>query len=157
MPTVGVDRFETDRAARHDQPYDGDDAGGDERDLGRRRRSPPATARGVPRIGRRLDSTWLDRMDRHFDDLGFNEIRPEDAAERALPAQLLDLVRAGRKQHRRAGRLYARTRSCGRPIIRIRTASSRSAADDPRPDRAAISRGKHQVLAGGAMGFYALQ
>ena len=38
---------------------------------------------------------WLDRMDRHFDDKGFNDFRPDDAAERAVQAQLLDRVRAG--------------------------------------------------------------
>ena len=49
---------------------------------------------------------WLDRMDRHFDDKGFNDFGPEDAAERAVPAQLLDLLRAGRGLDRRPGRIY---------------------------------------------------
>ena len=43
------------RRPPHDLAHDGDDAGGDERDLGRRRRSAPETARRLSRIGRRLD------------------------------------------------------------------------------------------------------
>jgi len=38
-------------------------------------------------------------MDRHFDNRGSTRLHPEDAAERTLPAQLLDLVRADREQH----------------------------------------------------------
>ena len=68
---------------------------------------------------------WLDRMDRHFDDQGFNDSGLSHAAERAVPAQLLDLVRAGRGQPRACSpTTSARTRSCGRPTIRIPTASS---------------------------------
>ena len=37
MPTVGVDRFDGPRRAAHHLAHHGDDAGGDERDLGRRR------------------------------------------------------------------------------------------------------------------------
>ena len=40
-------------------------------------------------------------MDRLYDDQGFNDFRPEDAAERHLPAQLLDSIRAGRRHDRR--------------------------------------------------------
>ncbi len=39
---------------------------------------------------------WLDRMDRHFDDQGFNDSGLKTRPERTVPAQLLDLVRAGR-------------------------------------------------------------
>ena len=94
------------RGAPHDQPHDGDDAGGDGGDLGRRRRSSPAAARRVPRIGRRLDRALARPHGPAFRRPRVQRHRPEDAAERALPAQLLDFVRAGREQHRRAGRLY---------------------------------------------------
>ena len=107
MPTVGVDRFASGpRGAAHDQPHDGDDAGGDERDLGRRGRPSPATARRVPRVGRRLDGAVARPHGPAFRRPRLQRDRPEDAAERAVPAQLLDLVRAGREQHRRTGRLY---------------------------------------------------
>ena len=40
----------------------------------------------LPRIGRRLDRPWLDRMDRHFDDKGFNDsglkTRPSELFQR---------------------------------------------------------------------------
>ena len=49
---------------------------------------------------------WLDRMDRHFDDQGFNNSGLKTRPERIVPAQLLDLVRAGRGQPQRAGGLY---------------------------------------------------
>ena len=67
---------------------------------------------------------WLDRMDRHFDDKGFNDFglktRPSELFQRNCwiafePVEhclkpLVDYV--------------GRTRSCGRPTIRIPTASS---------------------------------
>ena len=38
---------------------------------------------------------WLDRMDRHFDDVGMNDTRLTTAAQRNLPPAMLYLVRAG--------------------------------------------------------------
>jgi len=73
------------RAAHH-LAYHGDDAGRDEHDLGRRVRAASRTSRRLPGIGRRLDRPWLDRMDRHFDDKGFNDsglkIRPSELFQR---------------------------------------------------------------------------
>ena len=100
---------------------------------------------------------WLDRMDRHFDDQGFNDSRVEDAAERTVPAQLLDLVRAGR------GQLKVLADYIGPHKIMWAT-------DYPHPDgffpgapdmvrerlKALSPETKRQVMAGGAMGFYGL-
>ncbi len=93
MPTVGVDRFEADRAARHMISHT----------MEMMLAAMSVIWGGVvdrhPRLrvaflesGGGWIAPWLDRMDRHFDDLGFNEFRPEDAAERIIPAQLLDIV-----------------------------------------------------------------
>ena len=78
MPTVGVDRFEDDRAARHMISHT---------------MEMMLAALGViwggvvdrhPRLrvaflesGGGWIAPWLDRMDRHFDDLGFNETAPK--------------------------------------------------------------------------------
>ena len=48
---------------------------------------------------------WLDRMDRHFDDIGFNDFGVDDPAVRVVPAQLLDRVRAGGRLPEAAGRV----------------------------------------------------
>jgi predicted TIM-barrel fold metal-dependent hydrolase len=100
---------------------------------------------------------WLDRMNRHFDDQGFNDSGPDDAPERALPAQLLDLVRARRGQP-----LGARDYIGPHKIL--------WATDYPHPDgffpgapkliadRPELSaETKRQILAGGAKGFYGLK
>ena len=144
MPTVGVDRFEADRAARHMISHT----------MEMMLAAMSVIWGGVvdrhPRLrvaflesGGGWIAPWLDRMDRHFDDQGFNEYRAEDAAERAVPAQLLDLVRAGREQHRRAGRLY---RPAQDHVGDRLSASGRlfpgRAADDPRTDRAVVRRGE---------------
>ena len=107
MPTVGVDRFEGDRAARHMISHTMEMMlAAMARDLGRCRRPPPAAAHRLSRIGRRLDRAVARPHGPAFRRPRLQRHRPEDAAERALPAQLLDLVRAGREQHRRARRLY---------------------------------------------------
>ena len=107
MPTVGVDRFEADRAARHIISHTMEMmlaamsviwGGVVDRH--------PKLRIALPRIGRRLDRAVARPHGPPFRRPGLQRFRPDDAAERAVPAQLLDLVRAGRGQHRRAGRLY---------------------------------------------------
>ena len=94
------------RRAAHHLAHHGDDAGRDEHDLGRRVRAPSQAARRLPRIGRRLDRALARPHGPPLRRQGLQRLRPEDAAERAVPAQLLDLLRAGRGLDRRAGRLY---------------------------------------------------
>ena len=86
MPQVGMDRFEV-RGARHIiTRYDGDDAGLPRGDLGRGLREAPKDPHRVSRIGGGWIAPWLDRMDRHFDDQGFNDsglkTRPSDLFQR---------------------------------------------------------------------------
>src|SRR2546430_3390705 len=67
---------------------------------------------------------------------------PEDGAERAVPAQLLDLVRAGRKQHRGAGRLYRAAQDhVGHRLSALGWLLPGRAADAPRAARAAVPPG----------------
>jgi hypothetical protein len=47
--------------------------------------------------GRGWIAPWLDRMNRHFDDQGFNDSGPQDTTERTSPAQPSDVVRASRR------------------------------------------------------------
>src|ERR1700739_2446370 len=78
MPTVGVDRFEKDRAARHMISHT----------MERMLAAWGVVWGGVvdrhPRLriaflesGGGWIAPWLDRMDRHFDDDGFNETAPK--------------------------------------------------------------------------------
>jgi predicted TIM-barrel fold metal-dependent hydrolase len=78
MPTVGVDRFEEDRAARHMVSHT----------MEMMLVALSVIWGGVvdrhPRLrvaflesGGGWIAPWLDRMDRHFDDLGFNETAPK--------------------------------------------------------------------------------
>jgi predicted TIM-barrel fold metal-dependent hydrolase len=78
MPTVGVDRFEADRAARHMISHT----------MEMMLAALSVIWGGVvdrhPRLrvaflesGGGWMAPWLDRMDRHFDDLGFNESAPK--------------------------------------------------------------------------------
>jgi predicted TIM-barrel fold metal-dependent hydrolase len=106
MPTVGVDRFDG-RGAQHIISHTMEMmlaamsmiwGGVCERH--------PKLRVGFLESGGGWIAPWLDRMDRHFDDKGFNDSGPHHAAERHLPAKLLDLVRAGRGLARRARRLY---------------------------------------------------
>jgi hypothetical protein len=53
---------------------------------------------------------------------GLQRFRPEDQAERAFPAQLLDLVRARRRQYQGTGRLY---RAAQEEILETTTGWSR--------------------------------
>ena len=68
---------------------------------------------------------WLDRMDRHFDEHGFNHSVRRRGRASSVQRQLLYRLRTDRAPHQGAGRLHrSDTRSCGRPIIRISTGSS---------------------------------
>src|SRR2546430_9670176 len=68
---------------------------------------------------------------------------PEDGAERAVPAQLLDLVRAGREQHRRAGRLYRAAQDhVGHRLSALGRLLPGRAADAARAARAAVPPGE---------------
>ena len=106
MPTVGVDRFEG-RGARHIISHTMEMMlacmsviwGG----IADRH---PKIARRLSRIGRRLDRPLARPHGPSFRRPGLQRFRAVDAAERNLPAQLLDLVRAGRGQHQGARRLH---------------------------------------------------
>jgi len=139
MPTVGVDRFEGDRAARHMISHT----------MEMMLAAMSVIWGGVvdrhPRLriaflesGGGWIAPWLDRMDRHFDDQGFNDtapkIRPSELFQRNCwisfePVENSIAVLAD---------YIGPHRSCGRLIIRIRTDSSRERTDDPRADRADI-------------------
>ena len=106
MPTVGIDRFEG-RAARHIVSHTM------EMMLaclaviwGGVCEKHPKIRIGFLESGGGWIAPWLDRMDRHFDDQGFNDSGLKTRPERIVPAQLLDLVRAGRGQPQSAGGLY---------------------------------------------------
>ena len=144
MPTVGVDRFEEDRAARH------------------------MVSHTMEMMLAALSVIWGGGVDRHprlrvaflesgggwiapwprphgpaLRRPGLQRVRAEDEAERAVPAQLLDLVRAGREQHRRAGRLH---RAAQDPLGHRLSALGRllpgRAADARRADRIALAGGE---------------
>ena len=145
------------RRPPHHLAYDGDDAGLPERDLGRRLRTPPEDPHRLSRIGRRLDRAVARPHGPAFRRPGLQRFRSDDAPERAVPAQLLDLVRAGR------GQLKALADYIGPHKIMWAT-------DYPHPDgffpgapkmimermEGLSPETKHQVMAGGAMGFYGL-
>ena len=67
---------------------------------------------------------WLERMDRHFDDQGFNDsglsMRPSEIFQRNCWISFEPVEGSLRC----SPTISARTRSCGRPTTRIRTASS---------------------------------
>src|SRR5262249_43027750 len=60
----------------------------------------------VPRVRRRLDRAVARPDGPSFRRPGIQRQRPQDAAERNLPKELLDLVRAGRREPQGARRLY---------------------------------------------------
>ena len=97
MPTVGVDRFEGRGAQAHHLAHDGDDAGLPGVIWGGVCERHPKIRIGFLESGGGWIAPWLDRMDRHFDDKGFNDSGLRTRPSRAVPAQLLDLVRAGRE------------------------------------------------------------
>ena len=84
--TVGVDRFEGLAREHIIFAYDGDDVGLPRGHLGRRLRAAPEDPYRFPRIGGGWIAPWLDRMDRHFDDQGFNDsglkTRPSELFQR---------------------------------------------------------------------------
>jgi hypothetical protein len=100
MTTVGVERFEKGpRGALHDFAHDGDDAGSEERDVGRHSSvvTRGSTAHFLDR--RRLHRRPLARPHGSaISTMRESAIPSEDAAERTLQAQLLYLARAGREQ-----------------------------------------------------------
>ncbi len=105
MPQVGMDRFEA-RGARHIITHTM------EMMLaclaviwGGVCEKHPKIRIGFLESGGGWIAPWLDRMDRHFDDQGFNDSGLKTRPERIVPAQLLDLVRAGRGQPEGARRL----------------------------------------------------
>ena len=142
MPTVGVDRFESDRAARHMISHTMEMmlaamaviwGGVVDRH--------PRLRVALPRVGRRLDRAVARPHGPAFRRQGLQRHRPEDAAERTVPAQLLDLVRAGRKQHRRAGRLYRTAQDhVGDRLPASGRLLPRRAADGPRSARTVVPR-----------------
>ena len=100
---------------------------------------------------------WLDRMDRHFDDKGFNDTAPKMRPSELFQRNCWISFEPVESSIACSPTISARTRSCGRPIIRIRTASFPGAPQMLRDRLGPLSaEAKHQVLAGGAMGFYGL-
>ena len=94
-------------------------------------------------FGRRLDLTLARPHGPALRRPGLQRDRPEDAAERALPAQLLDLFRTGLEQHRRARRLYRPAQDhVGDRLSASGQLFPRCAADAPRPPRAVVARGR---------------
>jgi predicted TIM-barrel fold metal-dependent hydrolase len=158
MPTVGVDRFEEDRAARHMISHTM------EMMLVALSVIWGGVADRHPRLrvaflesGGGWMAPWLDRMDRHFDDLGFNEsapkTRPSELFQRNCwisfePVESSIAVLAGYIGPHKI--LWATDYPHqdgffpGAPeMLRERLGPLSPAA-------------KHQVLAGGALGFYGL-
>ena len=142
MPTVGVDRFESDRAARHMISHTMEMmlaamaviwGGVVDRH--------PRLRVGFLEFGRRLDGAMARSDGPPFRRPGFQRNRPDDAAERPVPAQLLDFIRAGRKQHRRAGGLYRTAQDhVGDRLPAPGWILPRRAADGPRSHRAIVPR-----------------
>jgi uncharacterized protein len=120
MPTVVVDRFESDRAARHMISHT----------MEMMLVALSVIWGGVvdhhPRLrvaflesGGGWIAPWLDRMDRHFDDNGFNDTAPKMRLSE-LPSSPWRIALPCWPT------ISGRTRSCGRLITRIRTGSSRA-------------------------------
>src|SRR5207244_4336761 len=108
-----------------------------ERDLGRRLRSPSARADRVPGIGRRMDRAVARPHGPSLRRPGLQRLRAVDAAERPVQAQLLDLVRARRRQPERPRRLHR----AAQDLVGDRLSASRRllpwrAEADRRPPRA---------------------
>ena len=106
MPTVGVDRFDG-RGAQHIISHTMEMMlAAHEHDLGRRVRTASQAAGSASwnraAAGSRPGSTaWT-----AISTTRVQRFRPEDPAERSVPAQLLDLLRAGRGLDQRAGGVY---------------------------------------------------
>ena len=157
MPQVGIDRFEGPRRAAHHHPHDGDDAGLPRMIWGGVCERHPKIRVGFLESGGGWIAPWLDRMDRHFDDQGFN-----DCGLKTRPSESSGAIAGSRSSRSRAASrcsptMSGRTRSCGRPTIRIRTGSSPARPAMVRKQLEGLSaETQHQVMAGGAMGFYGL-
>ena len=140
MPTVGVDRFE-DRAARHMISHT----------MEMMLAALSVIWGGVvdrhPRLriaflesGGGWIAPWLDRMDRHFDDQGFN-----DTAPKTRPSEICWPI------------ISARTRIMWTTDYPHQDGFFPGAPQMIRDRLGPLSpEAKHQVMAGGAMGFYAL-
>ena len=150
MPQVGVDRFEN-RGARHIISHT--------MEMMLAAMSViwegvcdryPKVRIGFLESGGGWIAPWLDRMDRHFDDQGFNDSGPDDAPERALPAQLLDLVRARRGQPLGARGLHRPAQDpLGDRLSAPRRLLPRRAEADRRPAGAVGGNESARSLAGG--------
>ena len=144
------------RRAAHHLAHHGDDAGRDERDLGRRVRPPShACAIGFLESGGGWIAPWLDRMDRHFDDQGFNDsgltMRPSELFRRNCwisfePVEGC-LERAGRL-HRPAQDPVGHRLSASRRLLPRRAADDAGAAEGPvgRDEARDHGRRRHGVL-----------
>jgi len=92
-------------------------------------------------------------MDRHFDDQG-STIRPQDAAKRVVPVQLLDLVRAVEGSIQGARRLYRPNKILWATDYPHPNGFFPGAPDMLRERRKGTSpETQRGVFAGGAMGF----
>jgi predicted TIM-barrel fold metal-dependent hydrolase len=124
MPTVGIDRFEG-RGAQHIISHTMEMmlacmsmiwGGACERH--------PKLRVGFLESGGGWIAPWLDRMDRHFDDQGFNDSglsrRGRANCSGAIAGSRSNLSRAASKS---SPSILARTRFCGRPTFRTATAS----------------------------------
>ena len=92
---------------------------------------------------------WLDRMDRHFDDQGFN-----DSGLKRRPTELFRRNAGFRLSRSRAASRWpttsARTRSCGRPTTRTPTASSPARRSFIETGPQLSDATKREILGGGA-------
>ena len=106
QPTVGVDRFET-RGAQHiiSHPMEMMLACLSVIWGGVVERHPKLRIR-LPGVGRRLGRALARPYGSALRRPGLQRFRPEDPTQRIVPAQLLDLVRAGRGEPKGVGRLY---------------------------------------------------
>ena len=84
---------------------------------------------------------WLDRMDRHFDDQGFNDSGLKTRPSEIFQQQLLDFVRAGRGQPQRARRLCRPAQDhVGDRLSAPGRVLPRRAEDGAGQDRGAVAR-----------------
>ncbi len=160
MPTVGVDRFASDRAARHMISHTM------EMMLvamaviwgGVVDRHPKLRVAFLESGGGWI-APWLDRMDRHFDDAGFNDIPAPSIA----PTELSGAI-AGFPSNRSTSSSIAALADYIGPH-KIMWATDYPHQDGFFPGAPQMIRdrlgplsaeAKHQVLAGGALGFYGL-
>jgi len=117
MPQVGVDRFET-RGRGHIISHTMEMMLAAMSVIWAGVRPLPRLRIAFLEAGGGWIAPWLDRMDRHFD-TRVQRLGAVHETERAVPAQLLDLLRAGRGLPRRARRLHRPHKILWRPTTRI--------------------------------------